>query len=49
MIKWCERCPNEYNSCDECKKVKVIRNIELTKDQKKKLREKAKEKLKKQE
>lgn len=45
MTKWCDRCPQEANSCDECKNkytIKPEKVIKVTKEQKKKLRAKAK-------
>lgn len=49
MIKWCDRCPREANSCDDCKKSRFGFKNEpkLTKEEKKRLREKAKEKIRK--
>ena len=46
MVKWCDRCPREANSCDDCKKSRFgFKSTEpkLTKEEKKKLRDKAKQ------
>jgi len=41
MTKWCDLCPQEDNSCDECKN-KPIQVRKIPRDQKKRLKEKAK-------
>lgn len=49
MAKWCDRCPQEINSCEECKGKKITKpeiiqktTREQTREQKKRLKNKAK-------
>lgn len=45
MIKWCDQCPQELNSCDECNKksIRIERVPKVTREEKRRLRDKVKQ------